>query len=298
MKPLAEHLNRSIPPDTGYQAELDKFRGALASGRDLETALLEVSTNDDLDRKIVDETHNFIYEADLEFYRQQAEGKIRNPLSDLLLYLNRTASPTVKIVTTNYDRVAEYAIEQVGLACSTGFEGRYFGQYVGFGQGSRIRGSIELLKVHGSLDWYSSASGLACSFPNRELTSPDFRPLIVTPGTRKYEHTHNDPFRGIIARSDIAFETAPSIVCVGYGFNDIHIQPRLVRRIQNEKIPVTILALNLTAKARQFIDSSVNRDVVGIESSKTGCTLRFPNGFSKESALPIWDLRELLKIVI
>ena len=57
-----------------------------------------------------------------------------------------------------------------------------------------------------------------------------FEPLIVTRGVSKYERTHDEPFRSAIQGADAALDAASSFLCVGYGFRDHHIQPKIVER--------------------------------------------------------------------
>jgi len=46
----------------------------------------------------------------------------------------------------------------------------------------------------------------------------------------KFQRTHDEPFRSAIQGADLALEHAKGYVCVGFGFRDTHIEPKLVER--------------------------------------------------------------------
>lgn len=133
------------------------------------------------------------------------------------------------IVTTNYDRLAEYASDKVRATTVTGFEGSHIKNLEipsSTTNTRRIRAReriCEIWKVHGSLDWFVDANKSVYSVPHTHSIPKDLLPLIVPPGKDKYTHTHNEPFRSIIAEADKAFSQAKSFLCIGYGFNDDHI---------------------------------------------------------------------------
>ena len=73
----------------------------------------------------------------------------------------------------------------------------------------------------------------------------NYEPLIIAPSKEKYSLTHNEPYGDVIACADMAFKNAGSFICVGYGFNDKHIQPKLIEQIKNKK-PVVVLCETAT----------------------------------------------------
>lgn len=300
MSPLADYLMRNIPSNPIYDGELNKLKKELSAGVDLETSLQKVNATKELEKEIIHCTHKYILGYDQSILRELLAGKKQTPLSILLTNLCRTANPELKIITTNYDRLAEYAIEKASLEYYDGFIGRNIRLINGFGVSSRScnKGSVELLKVHGSLDWVIDKTNTIKSIPDYLIDYFTYEPLIVTPGIRKYEHTHNDPFREVISRSDYAFDTAKAIICIGYGFNDSHIQPRLVRRIQRDKIPVVVMGKKLTPKAVEFLTTSKNKEAIGIEEHSKGSSIIFEDSSCTISSLPIWNLDTLLSFAI
>lgn len=65
-------------------------------------------------------------------------------------------------------------------------------------------------------------------FHCRKKFPTGYTPLIVPPGKEKYSTTHEEPYRTIIEEADKEFKRAGSFLCIGYGFNDSHIQPKLI----------------------------------------------------------------------
>ncbi len=119
-------------------------------------------------------------------------------LFDYIIYGD--PNKTLNVISTNYDRIAEYAACQTDAYINIGFTHGLMGKlkdnimlnpkkpeadYTGF---------INILKVHGSLDWYRR-DGIICNIPNSVNIPLGFTPCIVTPGTNKYERTQEEPHR-------------------------------------------------------------------------------------------------------
>lgn len=296
MSQLAIHLIQSITPDQEDNEKWNDFKAELESGIDLESALHKVSVSEKLEKQIILRTRDLILRRDIEVFTALLKNEIHLPLGKLLQHVGRTANQTLKVVTTNYDRMAEYAIDQALLKCNTGFSGEYQKSFTGFHRNPTDQ--VELLKVHGSLDWFLSDDVNVVSIPDIISEQTTLTPLMVTPGARKYEHTHNDPFRSTIARADIAFETASSILCVGYGFNDNHIHSKLNDKLRQGKAPILIATRTLSDSAMKFIKSARVANVIGIEEFNGGTKVVFHDGEEIIEDLSFWSLDELIKLVM
>lgn len=295
MSQLATHLLQNISPEEDEIEKWSDFKKEIDSGIDLETALHRVSLSEKLEKKIIISTRELILKRDIEVFNKIIRNEIYLPIGKLLQHFGRTANKEFKIVTTNYDRLAEYAVDQAQLNFNTGFSGKYHKTFTGFQR--QTTEQIEILKVHGSLDWFQSNIS-AVSLPDNITEDNTLDPLMVTPGIRKYEHTHNDPFRSIISRADIAFETGSSILCVGYGFNDNHIHSKLINKMRQGRTPILIATKTLTDNARKFIKSAKFPNVIGIEEFNTGTRVVFPDGEEYIENLSFWSLDELIKLVL
>lgn len=299
MPQLAEFLIKNIEPSERNKEKWDQFKKLIIDGTDLENALHEVSISEDLEKEIVNKTRRLILGQDLDIFVDLTNKRVILPLSKLLKHLSQTANPNIKIVTTNYDRIAEYAIDNAYLEFTSGFSGYYKQYFNGFNYSRKHNPNmIELLKVHGSLDWFVDEDSNVIALPDVVNGDANLTPLMVTPGVRKYEHTHKEPFRSIITKSDQVFENSNSILCIGYGFNDTHIQPKLIKKIREGRVPIIIIARTLTDRAIKFIKSSQDENIIGIERCSAGSKIVSSCDEDIIIDYDIWSLSGLLDIVL
>ena len=113
--------------------------------------------------------------------------------------------------------------------------------------------TIELWKVHGSIDSFYDGVRRVTSFPPSLNHDCNFEPTIVAPGRTKYENVYDEPFRSIVTGADRALVPARAFFCVGFGFNDKHIQPKLVDGITKMGKPIVVLAKKLSPQARTLL---------------------------------------------
>ncbi|WP_271608593.1 hypothetical protein [Bradyrhizobium sp. CCBAU 21359] len=88
----------------------------------------------------------------------------------------------------------------------------------------QVTRTVAVWKVHGSLDWFQDSAGQIIGVRGMPEVPAGYSPLMITPGIDKYRLTHGEPFRTILGCSDAALENARAYFCVGYGFNDEHLQ--------------------------------------------------------------------------
>lgn len=224
---LAEEIKKSdgVHSDPEYDAlctAMDSLglEGAIDSVALLPCTLSEI-------RRIVWQTVNT---CDLSYFDQNPTS----PPQALVELLHKVLAPTPNkavIVTTNYDRLAEYSADQTGATTVTGFEGCLIKKLELPNSQLKIRRTrareriVDIWKVHGSLDWFVVPDGTIAAFPLSRNIPNTLQPLIIPPGKEKYSATHDEPYRTVISEADNAFVQAGAYLCVGYGFNDEHIQP-------------------------------------------------------------------------
>ena len=104
-----------------------------------------------------------------------------------------------------------------------------------------------------SLDWFSK-NGSNVGLPLSSDIPTNHTPLIVPPSKGKYSNTHGEPYRSIISQADIAFSQAGSFLCIGYGFNDEHIQPKPLEQIK-KGTPIVVLCRDATDACKQNVIS-------------------------------------------
>ena len=292
---LAEFLKQEICPTQDEVEGWMEFKRQLEEGVDLETALHKVDLSERLEREVVLKTRELILPQDIEIRKKAILGQVDLHLSTLISYLNRTANPQIKVVTTNYDRLVEYSLDHAGVEYYSGFLGGYIRRFDGRFSSHRTVNKVEVLKVHGSLDWYNNSIAEVLELSDRLHGTKGLMPVMVTPGKDKYRHTHNDPFRTLITRVDTVFSEADSLLIIGFGFNDEHIQTKLMQKMRSSRTPIIIISKTLTDKARQFIKANKSSRILGIEECGVGSNLVFSDKEDMEIQESIWELKEFIK---
>ncbi|MGU9982457.1 SIR2 family protein [Phreatobacter sp. HK31-P] len=226
------------------------------------------------------------------------------PLGLLIGHLFRSSNKIIDVVTTNYDRLIEYACNDAGLLVTTGFRPGYIQAREGTSQlsyssaGKAIR-LVRISKVHGSLDWFQRKDGTVVASPLFELPGEAVTPLIVTPGFNKYERTHDEPFRSAIQGADRALENADGYMCIGFGFRDSHIEPKMLDRCRQKSVPVTVLGRTLTDEAKSFLSSKAGIKYLGLEATIDGTrayTHEHPAGVEIKG-VDAWSTAGFIKLV-
>jgi len=255
MDALATHLviNTDISGLSSSETDVwETFCQVLKGGADLESALHKVSVSEALTGRIVQATWTLINSEDIKIYHESLQNKAMFPLSRLLGHMFKSSLTRINIVTTNYDRLAEYACDQERLHHYTGFTHGFFRQQAEPNEITSQR-RVNIWKVHGSLDWFLSPLEDTVALTNVGSIPDKYEPQIVTPGTQKYQTTHLEPYRSIINNADQAISAANSYLCIGYGFNDEHIQPKLMMKCLRNNTPLTIITYSLTSAAKKLI---------------------------------------------
>ena len=303
---LGEHLKKSISftePDDINQFE--EFKVTLDKVKDLEATLLQIQLRPNVLEKVIFETWSLVNMHDIKAFENLLERKIDFPLAELITHLLKAAQRKVSIVTTNYDRLAEYAASLSNAFICTGFSQNFIGH---FSKGihkqdltklSGFNGQVNIWKVHGSLDWFKSHEDIDIALPFRLAIPRDNKPLIVTPGLSKYYETQLEPFRTIFTEADNEIESATSFLCIGYGFNDIHVQPKLIAKIKSGK-PIIVITKVLTPKTKQAIIDTGCKQYILLEEANGKDTRVYSSSFSGELIIPdvnYWALSEYLKLI-
>jgi hypothetical protein len=151
----------------------------------------------------------------------------------------------VNIITTNYDRVLENVMSYNDIAFSDGFTGRIFSSYNE--KNFKSMNSVNLIKVHGSLNWTLIHDDIHY-WPDIEK----YDPVIIPPGKNKYREAFKSPYRELIQKSDSVIEAAKSFLIVGFGFNDEHLTPKIIKKIK-AGTPLTIITKKITDTTEEVI---------------------------------------------
>lgn len=297
MDELAEEIKKSsiVTSDPNYSAfctVVDDLglEGAIDDANFLPATLQEI-------RRVVWETVNV---KDLLYFEQHPIA----PPKALVELIKKVLAPTpnkAAIVTTNYDRLAEYAADEVGATTVTGFEGALIKKLELPLTSLKIKRRrarervVDIWKVHGSLDWFIAPDGTIASFPLAQTIPKNFQPLIIPPDKDKYSSTHSEPYRTIIAEADKAFMQANAYLCVGYGFNDEHVQPKLLAQISKGK-PIVVLARTMTTACKKYIIGAGISKYLIFESYNSTHTKVYGNGWEEIYEGQYWLLDNFMNI--
>lgn len=303
MGALANHLIENVDVSNFNPADSSawvNFCKALNDGVDLETALQKVTVSDTVTDKIISSTWVLINNEDIKIFRESLQHNGFFILTNLLEHIFKSSVKTINIITTNYDRLAEYACEQGRFHHHTGFTHGYFRQLASPTELSLAR-KVNIWKVHGSLDWFQSPLSDTVALSNVFEVPDRYKPEIVTPGTQKYHRTHLEPFRSIIQYADLAISNAGSYLCIGYGFNDEHIQPKLMVKCLRNNTPITIITYALSDAAKKIVTEGKAKNFLAIERGKTDEESVIYSSLSKEPIIVdknIWSLEGYLTLIL
>lgn len=272
---------------------------------DLETALTEIRLSDQMTRHVVVTTWEFLAPYDAKVFDEFVADRAMFPLSRLYQHLFKSTHQEINVVTPNYDLLAEYAAEAAELC-----------HYTGFGYGHlRLRAkdnvprihygktparTVNIWKVHGSFDWFRDNAGVVMALPSSGRRPVTAEPVIVTPGIEKYRLTHDEPFLSIKQGADSALQSARAYLCVGYGFNDPHMQTKLVERCRAEPVPLVLITKYISDAAKKFLKTGGCRMYMALEEHKDGCMLYstdYPDGVEIPKS-HFWRLENFLSMVI
>lgn len=303
MGALAKHLIATINAtdlSNGEQEQWGRFVSDLGEGVDLETCLQNNRLSEELTRRVILGTWSLLNPEDLGVFYKSVLTQGFYPLSHLFHHMFDSTKTKLDVITTNYDRLAEYACEQTSAHHYTGFTHGYR-RVEADPDALRATRTVNIWKVHGSLDWFKDADGMSLALSNVERIPDGLTPMIVTPGIDKYEKTTREPFRTIIAKADTALARAKSYLCIGYGFNDIHIQEKLVNKCVRDGGSIIVISRSLSESAKQFLfEKGVSSYVALCKGTSLDKTKIYSSEFAGEVEVDgdYWSLAGFLNLIV
>ena len=181
-----------------------------------------------------EETKHSLTEAlkELVWLRDDRKTEYLDPL------VRAVASRGSSIATLNYDNAVELAAERLGIEVEIGLEGwaseRVF---------EPPENGIELLKLHGSIDWMHAKSSAQSEdeankslFPTREVSRVDIKNVRSTPYMQPAlifgagnKLTEKGPFLELFRTFERRLSRYNELLTVGYSFQDRHINHVIFR---------------------------------------------------------------------
>lgn len=277
MGELATYLDAKVTTGLAV-ADIKQWKmiSPLLPARGLEAALLEVPPTPGLESAIVARTTELIATRERQILAEVFSRKRTLRFTRLVKQLLKPDTG-LPIVTTNYDRLIEIAVEEAGLGVDTLFVGHFAGELneqesrLSFCREVTLRGRrvqyryrsrANVFKPHGSLDWYHRDGK-----PVRYSSDLDLPRLIITPGLNKFRNGYESPFDRHRERANSAIDRASRFLVIGYGFNDDHLETHLTPRIRSG-VPTLLLTHQLSDNAAKLANEC--RNVIAVQYAEQG----------------------------
>lgn len=278
---LEKCLSANVYTDVDSQQSVQVFLGNLKVGLGLEEALLRTKVTKEVENDIVNTVWQLVECADKAVFDRFLAGEemVLRSLLEYIIY--NDPNKVCNIVTTNYDRIVEYAACQTEAYVNTGFtspiKGKPYNHYdfLPKRMESEYTGFLNVWKVHGSLDWFKKDSEVV-SIANAMSVPVGHEPCIITPGTNKYEKTQQEPYRGMFSHVDSVFNNASGFLCIGYGFNDAHVHPVLLRIAKKRGIRILIVTKEITGPIRDNVLNDGHDYIAVYSDGKNGTVFKTP----------------------
>lgn len=268
MEILGKHLLSELSDIYSSDSAWQKFEENLKSGQDLEKAMTNIVFNGDIINNIRKQTWELISKDDLDLFNSVLFANKDLPLSRLIKKYFQAHPSKVDIITTNYDRVIEYACDKVRIPVNTGFSGCYSKYY---SDKFSNKNAVNLVKVHGSLDLFKDSKGVTISLPLQQNIPVGLTPEIITPGISKYQAVLTGIERSLLNQCDSMIKNASSYLCIGYGFNDTQIQALMINEIQSGK-PLVLLTKDVSEETAHLLANNATNYAYICNGAKEGTT--------------------------
>jgi hypothetical protein len=309
MGALADHLKKAIPlhlvgtPDPAWTVVVT----ALDAGDSLEAAMSKADLLQTTVEMIVAETAQLIAAKERTVLAKVLTGERELPFTAFVNHLFK-AGKKFHLITTNYDRLIEFAAEVAEI----GVDSRYFGYlhatlnpkrsadahresyYSGRNPQFRDQPCLCVHKPHGSLDWFQvNRKIVRCPVDVGRV------PVIITPGTDKYQKSFQFAFDDQRTAGNRAASMANRLLFIGYGFNDDHLEQYLCPNLTMTR-PTVIVTQTLSDNALKAIRNSKGTEVIALcAASNIGWT-RIINQDGEELTVTeqLWNLEGFNKGVL
>lgn len=203
--------------------------------------------------------------------------------------------PRINILTTNYDLNNETALDDLGIMYCNGFSGfidRRFNPAI-FKHGlftemdikgkalTQIDNFLFLYKLHGSISWIKDPEQKSF-FDIREVQNIDNKDSLnamIYPTPQKQEDSFGIPYSDIFREFQNKIGQNNSVlICVGYGFNDDHVNNIIFRALTLPTFRLVILGDPENESIKRLMELDDSRIWI-IGGSRDGKELHYFEGF-------------------
>lgn len=295
---LTTEIKTKLQDKYKTDSQWKKLIEELVHSGNLEATLDKVELKDEIHKDIIWTVWNLINQKDNEALINFIKNNSTPALTKILKKFVQKTECT-NIITTNYDRLIEYATDFSKGKVDTGFSGNYVKRFTQFQNATKR--TVNIFKVHGSIDWFKNIDDQnILSIPSFKCSemSVTYSPLIVTPGNGKYRETHNDPFRTVISKADEALRNSQAYLCIGYGFNDEHIQPIIIDENRSNQKPIVIVTKEVTSKIKElFLKNGIENCLILSEGvDGRGCNVSYSSSETEHFSESYWQLDEFYNL--
>ncbi len=295
MNELAKYLIAQLHDKYKVHPEWNIFEDRLKNNIDLESALTDLSLNEEIIDCITKATWQLVTDYDLKLLKRIVQDRSILPLAKLINKFYQAHPQCVNIITTNYDRVIEYACDQCNIKSDTKFNGNYIRYFSECKLNSK--NIVNILKVHGSLDLFKDKNSLVYSIPIQSEIPVGFIPEIIAPGSSKYRSVLQGTCRNLLHDADNLINNTQSFLCIGYGFNDEQIQTNIIRGIKKGK-PIVVITKEISDKAvRLILDNSENYVIIQENKGEPNSTEIFIDKQRLSIDSTYWTVEGFMKII-
>ncbi|MBU3206973.1 SIR2 family protein [Clostridium algidicarnis] len=273
----------------------------------LEGALQKYMPSHNLEEYIRKVTTEFIMEKEETVINEVISRKKILKIESYLKCFN-IQDKGLQIITTNYDRLIEYACEINNIKIDNMFVGKYIAllepkksknQFIkDIRKGGKIPvveyyKRVVLYKPHGCLSWHI-INGTPYSMPYSKNSDS----LIITPGSNKYKAGYASPFDIQREQENASIDNASRYVTIGYGFNDEHLETHLITQIKKGK-KILIVTYELSATATEIVNNydNVYACYYGNEKGIDGTYVKIKKDKKFISGKELWDIEKLVEEV-
>ncbi len=152
----------------------------------------------------------------------------------------KSGLPRVNLFSLNYDLLIENTCDKLGIIVNDGFEGAikrkfhppafdldyYYPSGVVSTRPVRCEKVLNLIKLHGSINWMLENEFIIKSFPKPEN-------MFIYPSQDKLQDTLLNPFSEVFRRFSLSNKRQKNgLLIIGYGFLDSHINNLLLQAIE------------------------------------------------------------------
>lgn len=243
-------------------SNIEAFMTYLKNKINVERDNAEKERLEELFEIIKDEFINSIPKHDAVEY----EGDVANIYNEF--YKNIFASrqyetPKLNVFTTNYDLFNEIALETNNIQYSTGFTNTlepFFNinqfNYRLVDERNRYKDKWQpttkeanLYKLHGSINWIAKGSKIISSNTNDGN-------VIIYPTILKHQETTQSPYSELFRELSIQLQRPNStLVVIGYGFGDDHINNIIFQNLLNEDFTLIIFGDKEESRVKKVIQN-------------------------------------------